>query len=106
MIRDLIIFDVFSLCQMGLENAEQLLEKWESVSCTLHSLLLENTKSEFSQLSRISYGLDQDDEIKLKDFTAVRGTFETEPIIKNLMQEKDRINARVDDFKKLLKRFF
>lgn len=67
-IRDLIIFDVFSPCQMSLENAEQLLEKWESVSCTLHSLLLENTKSEFSQLSRISYGLDQDDEIKLKDF--------------------------------------
>ena len=95
----------FNPLSMRVENVEDLIVKWESASRTLNSLTLENTKSEFSDLSRISYGIDQDTEMKEQDFSSIRGSFEEHPVVKKIIQEKERIAERVERIERILKQF-
>ena len=91
----------FLLKGSALKNIVGLVKKWENAATSLNSLILENTKSEFSNNSMIGYGLGLDDESKLKDFTATCGTFDTHPVIKKLVQEKEQIELRAEKFEKL-----
>ncbi|MBA7639145.1 hypothetical protein ES703_46803 [subsurface metagenome] len=91
--------------RISFKNIIGLVKKWENAATSLNSLILENTKSEFSNNSMIGYGLGLDDESKLKDFTATRGTFDTHPVIEKLSQEKEQIKLRAEKFEKLFERF-
>jgi hypothetical protein len=62
-------------------------------------------KSEFSEASRISYGIDQDEERRLKDFIAVRGTLESNSVTRALLKEGERIRKRIESLKQLTGRF-
>ena len=89
---------------MGQENMIELAKKWESAASSLNSLVLENTKSEFSEVSMISYGLDLDMENRSKDFNAVRGTFDTNPVVAKLKDKKEHIRQRAETFIESLKK--
>ncbi len=88
--------------QISPENMPEIIKKWENAAISLNALILENTKSEFADISRISYGIDLDSESKEKDFMAVRGEFQTNPVIIKLMREKEQIRLRAEKFEMLL----
>jgi hypothetical protein len=94
----------FSPADLGRENMIELAKKWESAASSLNSLVLENTKSEFSEVSMISYGLDLDMENRSKDFQAVRGTFDTNPVVAKLIEKKEHIRQRTETFTESLKK--
>ena len=83
----------------------QLIEKWSSAVNSLSSLVLENTKSEFSESSNIGYGVDWGEEERSKDFQAVRGTYDENPIVQKLIMEKQKIESRVGNITRLIKEF-
>ncbi len=68
-------------------------------------MILENTRSEFSDLSQVGYGLDRDNGEKVRDFKTVRGSFDTHPVVKNLLQEKERIKEHSARLMKILKKY-
>ena len=94
----------FSPANLTRDSLIELAKKWESVSSSLNSLVLENTKSEFSKVSMISYGLDLDEENRSKDFKAVRGTFDTNPVVAKLLEKKELIQQRMNAFTESLKK--
>ena len=52
----------------------------------------------------ISYGLDLDEENRSKDFKAVRGTFDTNPVVAKLLEKKELIQQRMNAFTESLKK--
>jgi hypothetical protein len=91
--------------EIGPQKATELLNAWEDAASGFNALILENTRSEFSDLSQVSYGLDRDDGEKVRDFEAVRGSFDTHPVVKNLFQEKERIKKHHGKLLKIVKKY-
>ncbi len=87
------------------ENMISLGEKWENAASSLNSLVLENTKSEFAEASKISYGVDLDPENRSRDFKSVRGTFDTNPVVAKLIQKKEQIGLRLQQFTALIENY-
>jgi carbonic anhydrase/acetyltransferase-like protein (isoleucine patch superfamily) len=84
------------------DEMRELIKRWRDCAKSLNDLTLENTRSEFSALSKISYGLDVDDASADLDFNTVRGSFETDPVVRQLAREGELIENRHENFKKLL----
>jgi hypothetical protein len=83
----------------------ELIERWASAVNSFAVLVLESTKSEFSEFAHISYGMDWGAEERLEDFKAVRGTYEGNPVVQKLLNDKERIESRVENLKKLAENF-
>jgi len=83
----------------------ELADKWESAASSLYAMTMDSVKSEFSEASRISYGIDQDEERRLKDFIAVRGTLESNSVTRALLKEGEFIRKRIESLKQLTDRF-
>ena len=75
---------------------------WEEAASSLQEMILEDSKKEFGDFAHIGYGLDQFEEIKKKDFEAVRGTSETNSVVQELAAEGAAIRQRKAQFKKLV----
>jgi len=93
----------FAFNQMNSELILEFLKKWEIASTSLNALILEDSKIEFSEYSKIGFGLGQNEKNKIKDFNAVRGIFEDTAIIKDLEKEREQIKTRIENFNKILK---
>ncbi|MEI7503450.1 MAG: DUF4954 domain-containing protein, partial [Paludibacter sp.] len=48
---------------------------------TFNDLILRDAKKEFNSISKTGFGLDGNDEQKHQDFEAVRGNFENNPFV-------------------------
>ncbi len=95
----------FSPVSMSVQDANELVVKWESAARSLCSLTVENMKSEFSEASMISYGVDQETENRQRDFIAVRGTFQTNAVTKKVMDMKEGLKHRAEKMKGLINKF-
>jgi carbonic anhydrase/acetyltransferase-like protein (isoleucine patch superfamily) len=87
------------------EQALDLLTRWEDAASTLHTLVFESVKSEFSGLARIGYGLDQNEERRAIDFEQVRGRFDTNAVVAGLLEEERRNKKRMDRLVKQIQGF-
>ena len=67
---------------------------WKQHAGSLLSSVIEDAKREFGPGSRIGYGLDGTDEDKNGDFTAVRGTIESNSVVKKLQEDLASIEQR------------
>jgi hypothetical protein len=95
----------YSPLSMSVRDANELVLKWESAARSLFSLTIENMKSEFAEFSMISYGVDQDEETRQRDFVAVRGTFQTDAVTKGVMEAKEGLTHRAEKVQDILKKF-
>jgi hypothetical protein len=73
----------------------ELARRWAAAAGSLLSLTLENTRSEFSERSRIGYGLDGDEGERSADFEAVRGTYDENPVVRSLIARKHEVEERL-----------
>jgi len=88
--------------EMTKEQATQAVQEWEKAATSLHGMILEDSKKEFGAFAHIGYGVDQSDEIAQKDFEAVRGTIDTNPVVQKLLGEGAAIAKRRDEMLRLI----
>lgn len=85
------------------EQALSAIEEWRKAAVSLHSMILEDSKKEFGPFAKIGYGIDQSDETMERDFTAVRGSSETNSVVQKLVKEGNEIQQRYTQFRDKLK---
>ena len=67
------------------EEIISLIELWKKSVVKLDELIYEDAKKEFNLSSKIGFGVDGNEEQKHKDFESVRGTFENNPFVKEVL---------------------
>jgi hypothetical protein len=87
------------LAQLTKETALRLVDEWQRAALAIHSLLLEDSKKEFGPGARIGYGLDLSERETEADFTAVRGTMQTNSAVQRIADEEREIVQRAADLK-------
>ena len=68
------------------EDIIELITRWKAAVVELDHILSDDAKKEFAATAQIGYGLDGDEATKHSDFTAVRGTFEQNSFVSEIMQ--------------------
>jgi len=81
------------------EDAIMMVGRWENLTRTLNNLVAENTRSEFASRSMIGYAVDHGEEKRKEDFTAVRGAFEDNEVVKKILCEKDIVQRKAQSLK-------
>ena len=89
--------------EMTKDKATAVLEEWERASTSLREIILEDSKKEFAASARIGFGLDQSDDNARLDFEAVRGTIETNSVVRKLFSEADSIRRRKEQLKEAIR---
>lgn len=89
---------------MTRDQALDILAAWESASTSLLSKTLDDSKAEFGASARIGYGLAMTDEERAVDFETVRGSADTNGVVKNLVREQQALGDRVQRLKDLVGR--
>lgn len=84
------------------EQALTAIEAWYAAATSLHSMILEDSKREFGAFAKIGYGVDRSSDEMEKDFTAVRGTSETNSVVQKLASEVNGIKQRYGQFKTII----
>jgi hypothetical protein len=85
------------------EQTRDIIENWKSNVLKLNNMILKDAEKEFDPGSHMGYGLDGDEDIRNKDFTAVRGTYDDNKFVKGLVKENSEIEQRADNVLKRLK---
>ncbi len=83
-------FDV-NLTSITAEALADVVNKWLNAVTTLDGMLLDDAMKEFSETSRLGFGVDGNEDDKLADFESVRGRFETDSFVKMV---KEHIAAK------------
>ncbi|MCK4445573.1 MAG: DUF4954 family protein [Candidatus Marinimicrobia bacterium] len=72
----------------------KIIRRWEGSSAKFNSMVLEDAGKEFDKESRIGYGIDVDENVKIKDFEAVVGTFDSNRFVLELKKESETLKKR------------
>jgi len=85
----------------GEENSREVLtriiEDWKESKKRLNQLILTDSKKEFDQNSRISFGLDGDTDTRDKEFDSIRGVWEENSFVKQLQQEIEETEKKAEE---------
>jgi hypothetical protein len=73
-----------------------MISDWKESSVTFNELVLEDAYKEFSEKSRIGYGIDGDETIRDQDFEAVLGKYEENKFVNELKKESETIKEKAD----------
>lgn len=90
---------------MSPDQAREMLSAYDEATAALHSAIVDDSKKEFAAFARIGFGLGMNEDERAAEFTAVRGSAETNSVVQKLVQEKAAIAARSERLKQLLSRF-
>ena len=55
-------------------------------------MILKDAEKEFDSITKIGFGVDGDDSVRDQDFENVRGTYEKNKFVSELIRETERIN--------------
>ena len=79
--------------EVNKEEIIDFIERWKSSVIKLDQLLYEDAKKEFDLTSMTGFGVDGDDEQKKKDFVNVRGSFEKNPFVREVLNHIEKKTA-------------
>lgn len=79
--------------EVNKEEIIDFIERWKSSVVKLDQLLYEDAKKEFDLTSMTGFGVDGDDEQKKKDFVNVRGSFEKNPFVREVLNHIEKKTA-------------
>ena len=68
-------------------------------------MTLDDAEKEFAEFARIGFGLGFDDKEQQLDFAAVRGSADSNAVVKRLRNEKTAIQQRAQKMRQLLEKF-
>jgi hypothetical protein len=90
---------------MSPEQARALHAAYDEAAGALHASILDDARIEFGASARIGYGLGMTEEERLEDFTAVRGSTDTNGVVQKLVQQKAAMTERSRQLTEILARF-
>jgi hypothetical protein len=76
------------------KQLEQIISDWKDSMLKYNELVLQDAHKEFSEKSRIGYGIDGDKDIRNKDFEAVLGKYEENKFVSELNKELENIKEK------------
>ncbi len=82
------------IAEVGADEITRFLEEWKVAVESFGDLILQDARKEFSEQTRIGFGIDGDESVVESDFQAVRGTFEDNKIVSKVtddVAEKKRL---------------
>lgn len=79
------------------QHLVRIINDWKESCVKLNNMILKDAEKEFDTNSRIGFGIDGDEDIKSRDFEAVRGTFDENKFIVELKKESDTIQKHGQD---------
>ena len=94
----------FAPAAMSREQARGVLAEYDEAAAARQASILDDSKKEFAAFARIGYGLGMTEEERLADFTAVRGSVDTNSVVQKLVQEQAAMAERSQRLKELLAR--
>ena len=77
-----------------LHHITGIINKWKESSVKFNSMVLKDAGKEFSEDRQIGYGIDGDENVKIKDFEAVVGTFDSNRFVLELKKESETLKKR------------
>lgn len=84
------------------EQAAAAIDEWQKSATSLQAMIQEDSKREFGAFAKIGFGITGTPEERESDFTAVRGSAETNGVVQKLAKEALDIPQRTERFKKLI----
>jgi len=81
----------------------RIIHDWRMNSLRLNNIIMKDAAKEFSETSRIGYGIDGDEDVRNRDFEAVRGRFKENEFVVKLKEESERIAKHAEDLITVLK---
>ncbi|MBU1077259.1 MAG: DUF4954 family protein [Spirochaetes bacterium] len=76
------------------EDIIKIIEEWKENSIKLNNMILKDAEKEFDSTARIGFGIDGDNDIKEKDFKAVRGKYEENDFITSIIRDSKNIEDK------------
>jgi hypothetical protein len=73
-----------------------IIEDWKVNAEKMNNMIIKDAQNEFSESSKIGFGIDGDQETRDKDFEAVRGGFEANAFVQGLKKEIEEIGQKAD----------
>ena len=86
----------FSGEEKAREVLPKIIDEWKGSKIRLNQLILTDSKKEFDQNSRISFGLDGSNEKRDEEFDIVRGTWEENSFVKELQEEIEEVEKKAE----------
>ena len=77
--------------ELNEDDLKERITGWAKNSVKLNNIILKDAEKEFDQGSRIGYGIDGSEQIRKDDFQAVRGTYDENGFVKELLEENENI---------------
>jgi NDP-sugar pyrophosphorylase family protein len=87
------------------EQAETILAAHDEAAAALHAMVLDDSRKEFGAFARIGFGLGMSEEDRMADFTAVRGSADTNAVVQKLVSEQAAMTERSGRLSALLATF-
>ncbi|MDA3871954.1 MAG: DUF4954 family protein, partial [Candidatus Marinimicrobia bacterium] len=78
------------------EDLVNIIQKWKKSSLKLNKMVGMDATKEFNVITKIGFGIDGSDEGRDADFEAVRGTYEDNKFVKQLLEKKPKIEAEAE----------
>jgi hypothetical protein len=79
------------------EQIIQIIGEWKNSALEFNQLVLQDAKKEFSEKSKIGYGIDGGLDEKNRDFEAVLGKYEENKFVKGLLEESKPIGEKAEE---------
>ncbi len=89
---------------MSREQAQELLAAYDAAASFLHAKVADDSRKEFDTFARIGFGLGMSDDERMAEFTAVRGSAETNGVVQKLVTEQAAMAERSRRLTELLGR--
>ena len=74
----------------------KIIGEWKVNSIKLNNMILKDAMKEFDQGSMTGFGIDGDEEVKIRDFEAVRGSYDDNGFVKQLQGESEEITTKAE----------
>ena len=86
-----------------MEQILHTVDEWQKAVVQLDRLVYDDAKKEFDLNSQTGFGADGDDEERIQDFESVRGRFESNPFVIEVLAHIERKTALGEKIKQLLR---
>ncbi len=92
-----------SIDEIEVSDIERLVDKWKKSVIELDQMLYDDAKKEFELTAMTGFGMDGDQAVKQADFEMVRGSFESNSLVNEILSHIKRKSALGDRMLKELK---
>ncbi|GET24339.1 DUF4954 family protein [Prolixibacter sp. NT017] len=85
-----------SISEMTISDIKEMVERWKESVVSLDRMLYDDARKEFTLKSQTGFGSDGNEETRSQDFEVVRGTFENNQFVREILDHIERKSRLAD----------